>query len=33
VFIAQRYGFEPLELFEIDDADRKAIEQAPKVEF
>jgi len=33
VFIAQRYGFEPLEFFEIDDADRKAIEQAPKVEF
>jgi LemA protein len=31
--IAQRFGFEPLDYFELDEAQQKAIETPPKVEF
>lgn len=31
--IAQRYGFEPMDYFNLDEAEQKAIEAAPKVQF
>ena len=31
--VARRFGFEPLDYFELDEAQQRAIETAPKVEF
>ncbi len=33
VLIAQRFGFEPLDYFNLDDAEQKAVEAPPKVQF
>jgi len=33
VFIAQRFDFAPQEFFELDEAERGAVRQAPKVQF
>jgi LemA protein len=33
VLIAQRFGFEPLDYFELDEAQQRSVEIAPKVEF
>ena len=33
VFIAQKFAFEPLEFFELEEGERKDVQQAPKVEF
>jgi LemA protein len=31
--VAQRFGFDPIDYFNLDAAEQKAIEQAPKVQF
>jgi len=31
--VAQRFGFDPIDYFNLDPAEQKAIEQAPKVQF
>jgi len=33
VFIAQRYDFQPQEFFELEEAESKAVQEAPKVQF
>jgi len=33
VFIAQRFAFQPLDYFELGEAEQKAVEEAPKVQF
>jgi LemA protein len=33
VLIAERFGFKPLEFFELEAGERKAVEEAPKVQF
>ncbi len=33
VIFAERYGFQPIEFFEVEEGERKAIQQAPKVQF
>lgn len=33
MFIAQRYDFQPQEFFELEEAESKAVQEAPKVQF
>ena len=33
MLIAERFGFKPLDFFELEAGERKAVEEAPKVQF
>jgi len=33
VFIAQRFGFKPMDFFNLEEGERKAVQEAPKVQF
>ncbi len=33
VIFAERYGFQPIEFFNLEEDERKAVQQAPKVQF
>jgi LemA protein len=33
MLIAERFGFKPMDFFELEEGERKAVEEAPKVQF